>query len=146
MANFSLGNVHLALGQSFDIALQVRNNQNKFDNITVILDGYNISYMLNTTQGNITDSGRKLVTIMKPNESKTFMVRILSSTVRSAPYQLNLTAKSDLDLITVYSDTVNVHMKYPPSFTGLEAWAIAILVTVSVAIYFVMNPNAIKKK
>ena len=139
LANFVTHNLFLSLGQSYDLRVQARNLQNKFDNITILLDGYQLAYFLNVSGAELIAGGRGLKVGLNPYEERMFYVRVVSAEVTNAPVWLNLTATSKIDANLLDEDAVSIMISYPASFPGLAEWAMVILVFMSAAIYWKMG-------
>jgi hypothetical protein len=133
LANFLTHNVHLSLGQSYDLGVQVRNTQEIFDKVTLELEGYEKAHFLNVTGAAVSAHGRILDIGLNPHEERTVYVRVFSSKVNDVPYGLNLTATSTSEFKD--NDYVNIYVRYPAAFPGLSEWAIAVLIMLSVAVY-----------
>ena len=135
LSNFLLHELYLSLGQHYDMRVQVRNMDTAYDNVTINLTGYGMAYFLDTTDGVISPDKRGIKVGLYPHESKEIMVRILTSTVRAEPYQLNMTAESAISA-TTDADTVLITVGYPAAFPGLSAYSLALVVIVSVLIAY----------
>jgi hypothetical protein len=141
LANFLTHNVHISLGQSYDLGVQVRNTQETYDTITLVLEDFESAYFLNTTGATVMNQSRVLKIGLNPHEERTVYVRVFSSQISDVPYTLNLTASS-AETSYVDEDNANIYVKYPAAFPGLSEWAIAIIIILSVtAFYFKTNNN-----
>jgi len=145
LANFMTHNVHLSLGLTHDLRIQVRNLQNEFDTISIDLDGYPNACFLNASHANVKDC-RSLEIGLNPYEDRIVTVRILAEEVRDAPYTLNLNAQSGINPGLTDKDSASISIKYPAMFPGLSSWAIIIIILLSVSVYMGIAPrHAIKK-
>jgi len=140
LANFAAHHIYMALGQSFDLKVQVRNLQNFAQNITLALDPgtYEMAEFLSMTGAEVLDDGRTLKTMLNAGEDRVYYVRIFSSSARDRPYELNMTATSGAQQD---KDTAYITIGYPASFPEMDGWAIAMLMALSVAIYLGMGPK-----
>lgn len=137
LANFKTHNVHLSLGQSYDLALQVRNLQTEFDNITIDLSGYGLACFLNTTNGNKKDCYQMEVPL-NPFEEKTVFVRIMASEVSETAQALGMTATSSINN-AINTDMVSITIGYPAEFPGLSEWAVIALILISFLVYLILS-------
>jgi hypothetical protein len=142
-ANFVTRRVYISLGQSYNMRVQVRNLENEFDTITLVLGGdYHLAEFLDVTDEGVTVSGdgKSLDVGLNPGEERTFYVRIMSSEVTEEPQSLTLTATSELLGGESDSDQALITVGYPASFPGLSPWAAMILVLASLGIFWKLGP------
>jgi cysteine-rich repeat protein len=134
LTNFKTRRIHMTLGQSYDLAVQVRNLQPNADTVTIDLSNYNRACFLNSTQAKKI-SCQQMEIGMNPFDEKTVFVRVMSDDVSNTPYTLRLDATSSLPIVPPVSDTVKISVGYPTSFPGLSEWAALVLVVLSIIIY-----------
>jgi hypothetical protein len=136
LANFLLHDLYLALGQHYDIRIQVRNMETSYDNVTLNLTDYGLAYFLPTTDGEISFDRRGIKVGLHPHETKEIYVRILTSNVRQEPFFLNLTASSEVTSTTDL-DNLKITVGYPAAFPGLTGYSVIIIIMISLLISYV---------
>ncbi len=141
LANFVQHDVFLTLGSSFLAELQVRNLLSAPVNVSVNLSGYEMAGFQDSGTGNFTigGGGRELtVRELGSQEERTFQVSMLSSDPSSYVPALNLTAGNSASGAGALTDqdAIAVAVGFPASFSGLNGWAVGLLILLAVVIYF----------
>ena len=144
LANFVTHEVFVTLGSSFLAEVQVRNLKEEQVDVTLTISGYEPSGFLEAGTGDyvITEAGKKLTVLgLNPYEERSYQVQVLSAEPEGYVPYLDLVAVNSLsggDYVTD-SDRLAITTGFPASFSGLNEWAVALLIGLSVASYFFLG-------
>jgi hypothetical protein len=127
LANFvPKGMLHLRLGRSDLIGIEVRNIQASFDRVYLELDSEHARFVENDLQ--------YINVYLNPQEERIVYVRLFPSGLEG--YTLNLDAQSLIaDPALDDSDTLRIVVFMPVEFPGLNWFGICLLLIISVLIY-----------
>ncbi len=127
LANLVTHDMFLSLGSTADAKIQVRNLQKETDTITLALEGYEFAWFEHS------DASRTSSVTVAPGKTETVTMKVISG--EPGTYSLTLNSVSE-KFGTTDSDEMKVVTNYPPSFPGIEGWAIILLITTAGLFYF----------
>jgi len=115
----------MVLGSIELVAIEIRNIQNAYDNVTL---------QLVPSFGKFVETSSPYQSIvLNPMEEKTVYARIVS---QASDFDLILTGTSQNDLELMDQDTVRVVIGFPPNFSELSDFSALVLVLLAGLIYF----------
>jgi hypothetical protein len=115
----------MVLGSIELVAIEIRNIQNAYDNITLQL--------LSSFGKFVETSSPTQSIVLNPMEEKTIYARIIS---QASDFDLMLVGSSQSDLWLTDQDTIRVMVGFPPNFSELSDAAAMVLVLLAGLIYF----------
>lgn len=133
LANFVAHNLSLVLGDVVFMKVQVRNMQPGFDNITLSLFGYDFAGFLPMEGASVSGDGRNLSIGLNSYEDDEVFVKVYSSYTGNHVIGLKVTSGRDPSIVD--SDVSSIYIGYSPSFSGLDALWVIVLITASLVIY-----------